>query len=381
MATKGYAAPEVELVYARAQELCQQVGETPQSFSVLRGLWVVHEMRAELQTARELCEQLLALAQHLDDPDLRIEVHRALGNTLLWMGEFAHARQHLTKAVALYDPERHRALAFQYGTDPRTVCLLYESLALWVMGYSDQAVRKGQEALALAQADSHSHSLAVALNWTGVLHQLRCEAGLAQERAEAVITLSQQRGFPHWLMLGTILRDWAIAEQTNNESSVRQMQEDLAAWRATGAELLRPYFLGLLAEQCGKVGRFEKGLVLLDEAMVAVNKNAERFSEAELYRLRGTLLLNQGGKRGIPGSRSGSEAERCFQKALLIARQQGAKSWELRAAINLAQLWSKQDRRAEARRLLTEVVEWFTEGLQTPDLQSAHALLADFTHR
>ena len=109
------------------------------------------------------------MAQHLDDPDLRIEVHRALGNTLLWMGEFAHAKQHLTKAIALYNPERHRALAFQYGTDPRTVCLLYESLALWVLSYPDQAVQKGEEALALAQADSDSHSLAVALNWTGVL--------------------------------------------------------------------------------------------------------------------------------------------------------------------------------------------------------------------
>ena len=381
MATKGYAAPEVDRAYARAQELCQQVGETPQSFSVLRGLWVVHEMRAELRTARELCEQLLALAQHLDDPDLRIEVHRALGNTLLWMGEFAHARQHLTKAIALYDPEQHRALAFQYGTDPRTVCLLYETLALWVLGYPDQAVQKGQEALAFAQAGSHPHSLAVALNWTGVLYQLRREASLAQERAEAVIMLSQQRGFPHWLMLGTILQDWAIAEQTDNESSVRRLQEDLAAWRATGAELLRPYFLGLLAEQCGKVGWVEKGLALLDEALAVVNKNAERFSEAELYRLRGTLLLNQDVKRGIPGSRSGSEAENSFQKAVFIARQQGAKSWELRAATSLAQLWSKQDKRAEARRLLTEVVEWFTEGLQTPDLQTAHTLLADLIHK
>ena len=145
--------------------------------------------------------------------------------------------------------------------------------------------------------------------------------------------------------------------------------------------MLRPYFLGLLAEQCGKVGRFEKGLALLDEAMAAVNKNAERFSEAELYRLRETLLLNQDGKRGVSGSRSGSEAEDSFQKAVLIARQQGAKSWELRAAINPAQLWSKQDKRAEARRLLTEVVEWFTEGLQTPDLQTAHTLLADLTHK
>ena len=293
MATKGYAAPEVERAYARAQELCQQLGETPHSFQVLRGLWVVHEMRAELKTARKLGEQLLALAQHLDDPDLLIEVHRALGNTLLWIGEFAHAREHLQKAIALHDPEQHQALAFQYGTDPRTVCLLYETLALWVLGYPEQALQKSREALARAEEGAHQHSLslAAALNWTGLLHQLRGEAEVTYERAVAGIALAQQCGFPDWEMIGTIFRDWAAAAQSHNEAPVEQLQKMITAWCATGAELLRPYFLGLLAEQYGKIGRSEKGLALLDEALAVVNTSAERFSEAELYRLRGELLL------------------------------------------------------------------------------------------
>ena len=382
MATKGYAAPEVERAYARAQELCQQLGETPQSFQVLRGLWVVHEMRAELRTARKLGEQLLALAQHLDDPDLLIEVHRALGNTLLWIGEFAHAREHLQKAVALHNPEQHKALAFQYGTDPRTVCLLYETLALWVLGYPEQALQKSQEALARAEegAQQHSLSLAAALNWTGLLHQLRGEAGVTYERAVAGIALAQQCGFPDWELIGTIFRDWAAAAQSHNEAPVEQLQKVIAAWCATGAELLRPYFLGLLAEQYGKIGRIEKGLALLDEALAVVNTSAERFSEAELYRLRGEMLLVRDANRlsaQASPPRPNSEAEGCFQKALFIARKQGAKSWELRAVTSLARQWCKQGKRESARRVLTETTDWFTEGRETQDFQAAQALLAE----
>ncbi len=382
MATKGYAAPEVERAYARAQELCQQLGETPQSFQVLRGLWVVHEMRAELRTARKLGEQLLALAHHLEDPDLLIEVHRALGNTLLWIGEFAHAREHLQKALALHKPEQHKALAFQYGTDPRTVCLLYETLALWVLGYPEQALRQSREALARAQeeAQQQSLSLAAALNWTGLLHQLRGEAEVTAERAVAGIALAQRCGFPDWEMIGTIFRDWAAAAQASTEAPVEQLQKVIADWYASGAELLRPYFLGLLAEQYGKIGRSEKGLVLLDEALAVVNTSAERFSEAELYRLRGELLLVRDANRlsaqtSIP--RENSEAEGCFQKALLVARQQGAKAWELRAATSLARQWRAQGQRERAGRVLTEVTDWFTEGRETRDFQAAQVLLTE----
>ena len=181
-------------------------------------------------------------------------------------------------------------------------------------------------------------------------------------------------------MIGTIFRDWATATQSYNEAPVEQLQKVIAAWCATGAELLRPYFLGLLAEQYGKVGRSEKGLALLDEALAVVNTSAERFSEAELYRLRGELLLVRDANRlsaQTSTPRSNSEAEGCFQKALFIARQQGAKSWELRAATSLARQWGKQGKRERARRVLTETTDWFTEGRETRDFQAAQALLAE----
>ena len=297
-------------------------------------------------------------------------------------GVLPHAREHLQKAVALHNPEHHKALAFQYGTDPRTICLLYETLALWVLGYPEQALQKSQEALARAEEEAHqqSLSLAVALNWTGFLHQLRREAELTSERAAAGIALAQQCGFPDWEMIGTIFRDWATAAQSHDEAPVEQLQKVIAAWCATGAELLRPHFLGLLAEQYGKLGRTEKGLALLDEALAVVNTSAERFSEAELYRLRGELLLVRDANRlsaQTSTSRSNSEAESCSQKALFVARQQGAKSWELRAATSLAQQWSKQGKRESARRVLTETADWFTEGRTMRDFQAAQALLAE----
>ena len=180
-------------------------------------------------------------------------------------------------------------------------------------------------------------------------------------------------------MIGTIFRDWAAAAQSHNEAPVEQLQKVITAWCATGAELLRPYFLGLLAEQYGKIGRIEKGLALLDEALAVVNTSAEHFSEAELYRLRGELLLRDANRLSAQTSppRPNSEAESCFQKALFVARQQGAKSWELRAATSLARQWFKQGKRESARRVLTETADWFTEGRETQDFQAAQALLAE----
>jgi len=165
IATKGYAASEVEQAYARARELCRQVGETLQLFPVLRGLWVFYEVRAEHYAARELGEQLLALAQGLQDPTLFVEAHRALGNTLLWLGEEDAARVHLEQSLARYDPQQHNTLAYLYGSDPGVICLAYKAFALWCLGFPDQALQNMHEALILAHRLAHPHSLACTLHW------------------------------------------------------------------------------------------------------------------------------------------------------------------------------------------------------------------------
>jgi len=205
IATKGYAASAVEHTYARAHALCQQRGETPSLFLALRGLWGFNEARAELRTARRLAEQLLTLAQTLQDPMLLIEAHRVLGNTLVWLGEFVSARTHLEHGIALHDPQQHRSLAFFYGTDPGVGGLSYTAWTLELLGYADQALQKSDEALALAQRMSHFHSLAQAQHFAAFLHHRRREVSAVRAQADTLLTLATAQGFPLWVGFGDML--------------------------------------------------------------------------------------------------------------------------------------------------------------------------------
>jgi predicted ATPase len=380
MVTKGWATPEVERAYTRARELCQQVGETSQLFPALWGLWMFYFIRAELQTARELGEQLLSLAQSVQDPALVLEGHHALWPVLCFLGELAPTRVHLEQGLALYDLQQHGSLAFFYGGhDPGACCRYFAGVALWLMGYPDQALKKSHEALTLAQEVSHPYSLAMALDFATRLHQFRREWPAVQERAEAMIALSSEQGFALTFAWGTIMRGWVLAEQGQGEEGIAQMRQGLAACRATGAELTRPFYLTLLAEAYGKVGQVEEGLQVLAEALDAVDKSGERFCEAELYRLKGELTLAQSSVQSL-GASVQTEAAACFLKAIEVARKQQAKSWELRAAMSLARLWQQQDKKDEARQMLAEIYGWFTEGFDTKDLQEAKALLEELSH-
>jgi TOMM system kinase/cyclase fusion protein len=374
--TRGQAAPEVLQTYARARELCQQVGEPPQLFQVLRGLWYFHLIRLELRTARDLGEQLLALAQQVGDPALLLEAHYALGNTVNYLGEFATAQAHFTQGIALYDPQQHRTHAFRYAQDPGVVCRAYAALTLWWLGYPDQALQRSEEALRLARELAHTFSLGYALFFAAWLHQFRREWHLTHERAEALIALAAEQGFALWVAGGTIFRGWAQTErsrepgtgQGQGEEGMTQMQHGLAAWCATGAEVLRPYYLALLAEASAKVGQRKSGLTLLAEALAVANATGERRWEAELHRLKGEILLALSAEHH-------AEAEPCFRQALDVARRQEAKSLELRAAMSLSSLWQHQGKRKEARELLAPIYGWFTEGFDTTDLREAKALL------
>jgi predicted ATPase len=379
MAAKGYAAPEVEHTYARARDLCRQMGEPPQLFPVLWGLYTLYVIRAELRMAHELGEQLFSLAQRQQDPALLIQAHRALGNSLVWLGEFAPALAHLQQEMTLYDPQQHRSLTFLYGEDLGVVCLSYTALVQWLLGYPDQALKSTHEALSLARELSHPFSLARALFWAARLHQMRREAQAVHERVEALMALAREQGFSYRLTQGTILRGWALIEQGQGDLGIAQMRQSLANHRAGGAELARTYWLAMLAEAYGKGGQAREGLHVLEEALVVVEKTGERYWEAELHRLKGQLLLKCQVRNLQSGVRQPSEAEACFWRALTIAHRQGAKSLELRAAMNLTRLWQQQGKHDEARELLEEVYNWFTEGFDTADLQEAKELLEELS--
>lgn len=289
MMTRGWADPAAEQAYTRARALSQQVGETAQIFPVLRGLWVFYLARAELQTARELGTQILSLAQSVQEPALLIEAHYTVGSTAFWLGECTLAREHLEQAIALYDaqPSRVHTIA---GLDFGVLSKCLAALTLWSLGYPDQALQKSQEALTLARDLSFPFSLAFAFFVVTMFHQSRRDKDMIQERAEAGVRLSIEHGFPFYVATGNILLGCLQAEQGQEEKGIAQILQGLTDYRATGAELIRPYFLSLLATAYDTHTRTEEGLAVLTEALSAVQQIGQYAYEPELYRLRGELL-------------------------------------------------------------------------------------------
>ena len=329
-ASQGYGAPDVERVYARARALCHQLGETPQLFPALWGLYAFNLVRGHLPQALELAEQLLQLAQRIQA--LQLMAHRELGVTLFYLGELALARAHLEQALALYEPGVHRRLVVLYGSDPRIHCLAYLARVLGLLGYPAQALARMQDALTLAQALEHPFSLALTLYLAAALHQDRGEAEAVQQQAEAAIALATAQGFPHWVARATVVRGWALVHQGRDAEGVAQMCHGLTACQAGGAELALPLFFGLLAEGQGHSGQAAEGLTSLAEAWAVIQRTGERWCEAELSRLQGELLWQQAAGN-MHQMEWEAEVEHCFRQALTLARGQQAKWLELRAAM------------------------------------------------
>jgi predicted ATPase len=368
---RGYAAPETGRAFGRARELCRQVGETPQLFPVLFLLALSYGTQGKLQTMHEIAQQLLSLAEQTEDPLLVAVAHWIAGWNWLFQGEFGQARTHLEHTITFYDPQQHHALAFLYGLDPGVVSLSVISWVLGALGYPDQARQRSREALALAQELSHPPSLVLAQAYAGLLHAFyRRDWQKTQEMAEACIRLATEHGFSYYLPPGFLCRGWALAEQGRVEEGIVQIRRCIDDNRATGAELGQSQGFAVLAEAYGKAGQPEEGLAAVAEALVAMSRTGERLYEVKIHRLKGELLRMQGADE--------AEVEACFHQAIEVARQQQAKSWELRAVMSLCRLWHSlglQGKREEARKLLADVYNWFTEGFDTPDLQEARRLM------
>jgi class 3 adenylate cyclase/predicted ATPase len=368
LATKGGAAPEVGQVYDRARALCAQVGETPQLLRALRGLSGFYRNQGALRTAQELGEHLVQLVEGAPDPMPRLEAREGLGATLFFLGEYAAAGTHLEQEITLIDPMMLRAWAFRQGESSGVRCLAYAANTLWCLGYPAQAVRRGQEALALAEHLAHPRSLTQAQHYAACVHYRRREAQMVQRQAEALLALATAQRFPLLVGFGTFWQGWALAMQGQGEAGLAQIRQGMAVVGTLRQMNWRSLCLLLLAEATGHVGQVEQGLSLLAEARTVVEVNGQGDLLAEAYRLQGELLQCQ----DVPDA---AQAEVCFQHALTMARRQQAKSWELRAAMSLARLWQQQGKRQEAHDLLAPVYGWFTEGFDTADLQEAKALL------
>jgi DNA-binding winged helix-turn-helix (wHTH) protein/tetratricopeptide (TPR) repeat protein len=371
IATEGYAASDVGNTYTRARELCRQLGETAEISQVLWGLWTFHLVRAALGTAHEIAEEFLRVAERLPYSALAMEV------TLIHLGEFVPAMQHFKNALSLYDPERHRDDAFRYAQNAAVAIQAHAAWALWFLGQPDQALDRMRSALTLAHELSEPHGLAHAFFFSSILHQLRREKRIAQEHAEAALRIAGE----HKLMLyhanAIVAQAWARIE-TGRPEEIEHMRQGLAAHEATRTELLRPHFLALLVEALEKAGQPQEALRVVEEGLAVGDRNRELYYHAELYRLKGELLMqsNMRGRASVAES-----AENCFHQAIQLAQSQKAKSLELRAAMSVARLHKNQGRSGEAQERLSRVYDAFTEGFDTPDLREAKALLDELPRK
>ncbi|MBN1482933.1 hypothetical protein EH223_13445 [candidate division KSB1 bacterium] len=371
IATKGWATPEVEQTYLRARELSQLVGETSQLFTTLRGLWGLYATSGKIKKSHELGKQLVAVAERAQDSALAVAAHRSLGASLLYLGEFSEARNHLEQGIALYDSQQHNLLAFRYGHDPGVICKSFASLSLWMLGYPDQALKMSDEALGLAKELSHPFSLVYALIFAAMLHQACRKVETNKQLVESAVSLSIEHNFEIWKAMGMSLRGGYLVEQGKIMEGITQLQEGLSAYMNVGANTYRPYFLAIIADSFRKIGKPEEGLSALSEALAYIQESGERQHEAELYRLKGELSLMKLSDE--------AEIEKCFYQSLDIARRQNAKSWELRTVMSLSRFRQKQGKRKEAQMMLESICSWFSEGYETADLKEAKALLEELS--
>ena len=362
---KGYAAPETGYVFARARELWEELGSPSELLQVVYGQSVYHMVRGELDVARRLGEDLLRLSYQRNDSRGLVLGHSISGASLMLAGRFALSRSHLEELLALYDPILHRTLVHQAGSHP-LMSQAYLGLVLLCLGYPDQALARGTEAIAEARRLAHPPSLAVSLAFGAMQLSLLGDDAVFRESADELIAVAIEQDFPLWRAAGKIFHGWAKAQNGDAAEGISLLRSGLVGYRATGAKMWMPHYTALLVSACESARQIEEAVILFDDALQIVEGTGELWLAAELNRHKGQLLLQQG---------YAEAAEELYRKALGIAREQEAKLWELRAAMSLARLRRDQGRLGEARDLLAPVYGWFTEGFATPDLKEAKTLL------
>jgi class 3 adenylate cyclase/tetratricopeptide (TPR) repeat protein len=368
MAARGLMAVNVEVIYARARELCDRVADTPHRFIVLRGLWNSALMRKPLTQAQDLSAELVALADAQGDNTRRALAYRAQGTSLHFRGELEPGWESLRQAIDLWDVDKARAEILVYGEDPSVYCRGYGSQVLWCLGYPDKSSELIRKALAHAELLSNPYNYAMALSLASWLHVLRNEFAQALERADAVSAICAAHGFPLWTARAMMQRGAAHAALGQAEDGIAEMERGFADWQALGGKLATTHFTLGLAEASMQAGRIAAGLDWIKVAAEHARMFDERFVEAEIHRVQGELLK---------ATAAIENAEACLRRSIEIARRQKAKSFELRTAMVLAQLWRRQGKRQAAHDLLAPIFGWFSEGFDTPALQKARALLDD----
>jgi DNA-binding SARP family transcriptional activator len=369
-ATRGYASPDVERVYTRARRLCQQIGRTPELLSAMQSLTTYSMMRAELHHGAAIAEEMLVEAKIANERFLIALAHQTLGWVSVHLGHFVTAHNHLDQVITSYDPVGDDYSA-SGGHDLGVGSLGWDAWALWFLGYPEQARRRCQEAIALARTLDQSFSLTVAYQLAASCHVFIGDAETVRNWGEKTRQLAKEHGFAFFQTAANVEIGWSIVLSGRIEEGVARIHDAFADWQAMGVNLYRRATCIALAEKIALTGQIDRGLALFTEAEGPAYKHAENYCDAEYYRVKGMLRLLQGYAL--------DEVESCFHQAIQVARQQKAKSWELRATTDLCRLWQEQGRGNEARQQLAELYDWFSEGFDTLDLQNAAQLLEELS--
>jgi predicted ATPase len=369
---RGHAHAETAAALDRSRQLVAATAATgtPLHFPVLYGLWVADGHRGNFKGILEHARQFLSQAEMQPASAPRLIGHRLLGTGLMGTGDFRQARLHLELAVSLYRADEHREFAYRYGHDIGAVALGYLSWALWHDGHPDQAAQTADRALFHTREFGNAHALAIMLFNVAMIASVSRDVRGVEQLASESATISGEHGFPQWLGYCDVLLGWAAACRGQGADCIGRMRRGLAATAAAGSRVHEPFHLGLVAEALAFAGEVDQGIAELDQALARSTDSGERCWDAELHRLRGDLICR------LPRPDL-DNAERSYRAALSIAREQGTRGFELRAATSLARLLADDGRRDEARQLLAPVYDWFTEGFGAADLKDAKALLAE----
>ena len=372
---RGYAAPETRAAVERARLLIEQaeaLGEPPEDplllFSVLYGFWVANLVAFNGDVMRQLAAQFLALADKQTATGALMMGHRLMGLSLLHTGDLVNGGAHLNRAITLYDPAEHRPLATRFGQDIGAATLSWKSLACWLLGYPQTALADAEQALKVAREMGHSATLMYVLNFSAWTNIFCGNYAVANALVDEFSALKDKTGSLFWGAWGMMQRGFLMALTGKAPDAVQTITSGLTAMRATGTTMWMPLWLSYLTRANAEIGQFDDVRRGIGEAIVAVEAAKERWCEAEVNRIAGEIAL-------LSPKPDLAKAEAYFERAIAVAREQQAKSWELRAAMSMARLWRDQGRRQQARDILAPVYGWFTEGFGALDLKRAKAML------
>ena len=373
---KGMAAPETKAAMDRANLLIEQaeaIGEPPEDplllYSVLVGYASAASIGGNVRAYRDVADRILALAEKQEGLAPFILGHVVMGGSLMLAGEIARAKGHFDQVIALYDPAEHRLLA-RFNMDPRVLALVFRSNVSWMLGYPEAALADADRAVKDARATGHTATLMLALSMADLTHMLCGNYAAVSECMRELAALADEKGSLFWKTVALSIEAGHLAPTGDPANSIPMMISARNAYEATGANFLAPLDLSILASTHAAVGKFDDARRYIAKAMATLETNNEKWFEADAIRIAGEVEL----KSPEPDA---AKAEAYFERALTIARQQQAKSWELRAAMSLARLWRDQGKPQQARELLAPVYGWFTEGFDTLDLKEAKALLEE----